>query len=66
MYICICAAVTNRQIERNLQEGADFLELQNNLCVARQCCMCAEAIHKMIATHDKYLDGPNQTSTASD
>lgn len=56
MYVCICAAVTNSQIERELTEGAGFLELQNNLCVAKQCCSCAEFIHKMIASHDKYPD----------
>ena len=61
MYVCICAAVTNRQIERELHKGANFIELQNNLCVARQCYACAELIHEMIAAHDKYPHGTSST-----
>jgi len=56
MYVCICAAVTNSQIEHELTEGAGFSELQDNLCVAKQCYACVEFIHKMIASHDKYTD----------
>jgi len=62
MYVCICAAVTNSQIEHKLNEGAGFVDLQNTLCVARQCCACAEVIHKMIASHDKYYNGPPSTN----
>ncbi len=51
MYVCICAAVTNRQIEHELHEGADFHDLQMNLCVAQQCCACVEFIHKMVEAH---------------
>ncbi len=61
MYVCICAAVTKRQVERELRKGADFHDLQSNLCVARQCCLCAETIHKMIVAHDKYPHGTPST-----
>lgn len=51
MYVCICAAVTDSQIEREIRKGAGFKELQTELCVARQCCSCAKIIHEMIVNN---------------
>ena len=42
MYVCICAAVTERQIRACAQDGATSMQdLREKLCVAGNCGKCA-------------------------
>jgi len=42
MYVCICNAVTERQIRTCAQEGATTIhDLREQLCVAGNCGKCA-------------------------
>jgi len=42
MYVCVCKAVTDRQIRRAAARGVDnLLELRENLGVASGCGSCA-------------------------
>ncbi len=44
MYVCICNAVTEREIEAVAAEGAQsFDQLQESLPVATCCCQCRDA-----------------------
>lgn len=49
MYVCVCQAVTDRQIREAVCNGACSLkELQNRLGVARQCGRCAQCAHNLV------------------
>jgi bacterioferritin-associated ferredoxin len=42
MYVCICHAVTDRDIRSCIEEGASSMrELRQQLCVGTQCGKCA-------------------------
>lgn len=50
MYICMCNAVTERQIEQAIHEGACSLQcLQAKLGIATQCGKCAYQAVQMLA-----------------
>ncbi len=43
MYVCICSAVTERQIRACAQDGATTMQdLREKLCVAGNCGKCAK------------------------
>lgn len=49
MYICICAAVTDRQIRNCIEEGcASVGELRAELGVCSGCGQCARAVRHML------------------
>lgn len=49
MYVCICNAVTDRQIVEALSEGADTLaKLQKKLAVSTCCGSCITAIEDIL------------------
>jgi len=49
MYVCICSAVTERQISQAVQNGADTLKaLRSSLGVCGACCKCAGDIRELI------------------
>jgi len=49
MYVCICKAITDKDIRRAAANGADSLfELQNHLGVATGCGSCAEQAMSII------------------
>ncbi|MGA2551508.1 MAG: (2Fe-2S)-binding protein [Burkholderiaceae bacterium] len=49
MYICVCAAVTDREIRAKVAEGAHTLDdLRIDLGVALQCGTCACAAENLI------------------
>jgi bacterioferritin-associated ferredoxin len=57
VYICLCAAVTDRQI-REFCEGKSsttFPEVCRNLNIARQCGRCAEAARAAAGIEKKPL-----------
>ena len=52
MYVCVCNAVTERQVIASVNEGARSLpELSAALGVATCCGRCADHACSLIATH---------------
>lgn len=59
MYICICNAITERQVMLSVQQGAVSLQdLQADLGVATSCGCCAE-------TAQEYLPGGRYAGSSS-
>ncbi|NYT84471.1 (2Fe-2S)-binding protein [Pollutimonas harenae] len=59
MFICICNAITERQVQAAVAEGASSLaELQGQLGVASCCGCCAE-------TASEYLPGGRYAGQAA-
>ena len=59
MFICICNAITERQVQAAVAEGASTLsDLQGQLGVAACCGCCAE-------TASEYLPGGRYAGQAS-
>lgn len=51
MYICICNAVTEKQIENAVRNGACRMrDLRTQLGVAADCACCAESARRCLAT----------------
>lgn len=49
MYVCVCKAVTDRQIHQAAQEGVRNLkELRRTLGVTSECARCAECAHRCL------------------
>ncbi len=49
MYICICGAVTERQIRDAVRDGAHTLEaLRSRLGVASQCGKCTNEVKRIL------------------
>ncbi|WP_051919592.1 (2Fe-2S)-binding protein [Basilea psittacipulmonis] len=52
MYICICNAVTDKQVNDAIENGATSLDdLKTQLGVATCCGSCAKTVDEMIQTH---------------
>lgn len=65
MYVCLCAAVTERQIrELCAEQGTTFPEICRRLNVARQCGRCAEAARAAAGLDRKTTADPT-SPTAS-
>ena len=51
MYICICHAVTDREIRACIEDGATSMrELRQQLCVGTQCGKCAREVRDILKT----------------
>jgi bacterioferritin-associated ferredoxin len=49
MYICVCHAISDRQIREAVDQGADSLEkVQAHLPVASCCGSCADSARELI------------------
>jgi bacterioferritin-associated ferredoxin len=49
MYVCICKAVTDKQIQSCIRDGADTMEvLQDRLGVATRCGRCRCDVERMV------------------
>lgn len=49
MYVCVCQAVTERQIHQAAREGARNLkDLRQTLGVTSECARCAECAHRCL------------------
>jgi bacterioferritin-associated ferredoxin len=49
MYVCICNAITDKQIRRAAKNGVDNLyELRENLGVASKCGSCADQAQSIL------------------
>jgi bacterioferritin-associated ferredoxin len=52
VYVCICQAVTDRQVREAVDQGATSLpELQQSLPVAACCGCCAPTAEEIIREH---------------
>ena len=59
MYVCICKAVTDKQIRRAAAQGADSLnELQATLGVASGCGTCANDVRSILREQDSRTATP--------
>lgn len=57
MYVCICHAVTDRQIRACIEDGATSLrELRAELKVGTQCGKCACDVRALLKQQDKSGD----------
>jgi bacterioferritin-associated ferredoxin len=64
MYVCLCAAVTERQIrELCAEQNTTFPEVCRLLNVARQCGRCAEAA-RAAAGFDKKSSAQSESQSA--
>ena len=62
MYICLCNAITDRQIKETVAAGATSLpDLQSQLGVATCCGCCAELASSFLSGHHD-----NQTNCTQD
>lgn len=60
MYVCVCKAVTDRQIHKAVENGASTLrELAQDLGVATQCGKCAKCAHSVLC-EAKAQQSPRQ------
>jgi bacterioferritin-associated ferredoxin len=49
LYICICHAVTDRDIRACIEDGADSMHaLRQQLCVGTQCGKCARDVRGIL------------------
>lgn len=49
MYVCICQAVTERQVREAVAQGASNLrDLRQHLGVASECGRCAKCAHNLL------------------
>ncbi len=49
MYVCICHAVTDRDIRTCIEDGADSMRaLRKQLCVGTQCGKCARHAREIL------------------
>ena len=52
MYICVCKAVTERQVKQAVNEGAySMRDLRNRLGVAGECGRCAKCALDCLREH---------------
>ena len=59
MYVCICKAVTDKQIRRAAARGADSLyELREHLGVASVCGSCAGEALAILRAHESVSAEP--------
>ncbi|MCZ7563065.1 MAG: (2Fe-2S)-binding protein [Burkholderiales bacterium] len=60
MYVCLCAAVTDRQIREVASQcaGGDFRTLCRNLGIAQQCGKCAPAVRLLFAGDHEPTGAP--------
>ncbi len=49
MYVCVCKAITDKQILRAIDEGADnLMKLKTSLGLATQCGRCSKTARAML------------------
>ena len=60
MYICICKAVTEKQIRRAAAQGIDNLyELRESLGVSSGCGSCADMAREILREHQFRTSQPS-------
>ncbi len=62
MYVCVCKAITDKQVVRAIDEGADTLmKLKTCLGLATQCGRCSKTARAMLREQTQ----PETASTGS-
>ncbi|MEE4378280.1 MAG: (2Fe-2S)-binding protein [Candidatus Competibacteraceae bacterium] len=57
MYVCVCKAVSDRQIRQAIREGAtQFRVLQRELGVCTGCGKCAPQVHSLLRETQSVSD----------
>jgi bacterioferritin-associated ferredoxin len=65
VYVCICSAVTDRQVREAVDSGASSLgELQMHLPVGACCGRCVETCEQVIDAHRRAQNDPAMTESA--
>jgi bacterioferritin-associated ferredoxin len=60
MYVCICKAVTDKQIRRAAAQGVDSLyELRERLGVGSGCGSCADMAEEILMQHQARRTAPS-------
>lgn len=63
MYICVCNAVTERQVKQAVKEGACSLrDLRDCLGVASECGRCAKSALDCLREHEEKNTPSRQNS----
>jgi len=66
MYVCICHAITDRQICRAVDQGAETLgEVQMQLPVGACCGRCVDTARTVIEEHQQQQLGTRPMRSAS-
>jgi len=61
MYVCVCQAVTDRQIREAAQGGARTLrDLRRDLGVTRDCGRCASCAHECLQQANQCQKKPGK------
>jgi bacterioferritin-associated ferredoxin len=47
MIVCLCHRISDRDIERAAQCTADFDQLQDDTCIARNCACCEDCAREV-------------------
>lgn len=67
MYVCLCKAVTDREIADELNGGARNLhDLQERLGVATGCGSCGDCVRQMVAAHYRKAESESAKLPATD
>lgn len=65
MYVCVCKAVTERQIETAVRAGARTMgDLRRELDVTRDCGRCASCARQCLAEARDRLTAANDVAQA--
>ena len=65
MYVCVCRAVTERQIETAVRDGAHTLgDLRRELDITRDCGRCATCARQCIKEVRDRLTAANDVAQA--
>jgi bacterioferritin-associated ferredoxin len=51
MYVCLCKAVTQKQIEEAVEQGDGYAQVRQKLGVASDCGCCGQMAKKVIREH---------------
>lgn len=66
MYVCVCSAVTDKQIKKACEEGAGSMrELRMQLGVSGCCGQCAPAAHAILKQHQDEQRQRRETAEES-
>ncbi|MEM7281283.1 MAG: bacterioferritin-associated ferredoxin [Pseudomonadota bacterium] len=63
MYVCICNGITDKQIRRAVEDGAQSLqELREQLGVAGCCGQCANEASSFVPQHQPHIKAYSATT----
>lgn len=67
MYICICKAVTDEQLEQLMAQGCrNIRDLQRKCKVGADCGCCLQYVRDMISSQDPTREDHQNNSTTKD